>query len=572
MTSWVFGSTRLRCNVFREAAYLVLQAPIQSFIMERTLSFSVTKIYGVYNKHEWMQEVYGAIIKDHEEGDVETIQVYPADWPRRVRLMVKDLTVKQKLQADGIEVFNQHIDLDDDLLGPPVVVTVVDTPIEMPFERVVSVLESFGKVQKIEDDYLEIDGKQTKWKTGVRLVTMAGLTQRIPERITVNDELERASTILLRCEKQPIRSSLSKSPKLFCKKCGSKDHQQDHCESSQKLCYLCGSNSHLRKDCSSYQATGVRENEEMVCFKGENATFSNFNKDFPIVVDGKTFKCNEQYIVYRKAEMFNDEEAAEQVMGMTDPRKMKQLGHNIRHYNHKVWQENCVEVITHCNEVKYTTHENAMKALLATKGKKIAEATQSKEWGVGISLDNEDCLNYSRWTGQNKMGVILMEIRDKVIEGLDHQSPKLKTNTELPNSQTMVTFMPAESDEVHDSQSKKVQGSESNEVPNSETSMEDSFTQENIDAEHFVADTQMSDLESMESSDDTLLAYLISEEMATAKNQDDNCNAEDNIDNSVVLEDTVDSESSLIFEDSDCPENGDLEHSSGFNHTNDAFN
>ena len=52
--------------------------------MERTLSFLVNKINGVYNKEEWMKEVYETITQEYIEDAIEGVQVYPANWPRRV--------------------------------------------------------------------------------------------------------------------------------------------------------------------------------------------------------------------------------------------------------------------------------------------------------------------------------------------------------------------------------------------------------------------------------------------------------------------------------------------------------
>ena len=113
--------------------------------------------------------------------------------------------------------------------------------------------------------------------------------------------------------------------------------------------------------------TGVRESDDTICFKGEKAIFSNFNKKYPVTIEGEEFTCNEQYIVYCKAKIFNDTDTAEQVMALDDPRKIKQLGNNIRHYNHKIWKNKCKDIVAKCNRAKYTIHEDAMKQLLATK-------------------------------------------------------------------------------------------------------------------------------------------------------------------------------------------------------------
>ena len=76
-----------------------------------------------------MKEVYETITQEYIEDAIEGVQVYPANWPRRVRLMVKDASVKTKLLTDGIDVFGQHVDLEDDALGPSLRITVINAPI-----------------------------------------------------------------------------------------------------------------------------------------------------------------------------------------------------------------------------------------------------------------------------------------------------------------------------------------------------------------------------------------------------------------------------------------------------------
>lgn len=390
--------------------------------MDRTLSFAVNKICGVYNKQEWMQEVYEAIVKDYSEDDIEGIQVYPANWPRRVRLMVKYPEVKQKLEINGIDLFGQHVDLDDDRYGPPTTVTVIDAPLEMPFDRVTAVLESYGKVLAVRDEFFRLEGRQTTWKTGTKLVTMSELKAKIPDRLTVIDPLGRKISISLKCTHQFIMSDkLQVRPQVFCQNCGSKAHAKEECSSNNKLCYRCGSESHLQSQCLYPRSAGIKQNEKVCCFSGENAILSNFNKQFPVAINGKNYICNEQYIVHQKALLFDDKEAATLVMTLKSPRQMKQLGNNLKNYDHALWQRKSAQIIAKCNEVKFDTHNDAQKFLLSTGDKIIGEATKGREWGTGISLDEDECLDNWKWTGENRMGGILMKIRDNYRQKLANQ-------------------------------------------------------------------------------------------------------------------------------------------------------
>ena len=55
--------------------------------------------------------------------------------------------------------------------------------------------------------------------------------------------------------------------------------------------------------------------------------------------------------------------------------------------------------------------------LLSTKGKTLALATVlDKFWGIGLSEKDSNSHIKSKWIGLNKLGNILMEVRDKLIE------------------------------------------------------------------------------------------------------------------------------------------------------------
>ena len=428
--------------------------------MDRTLSFSVNQLYGVHNREEWMQAVHQSLTQVYKEDDIEGVQVYPGEWPRRVRILVNSLEVKNALYVAGLDIFGQHVDLQDDQLGQPIVVMITDIPIDMCFDRVAEILQTFGKVIDVKDELLKVNGRQTKWKTGTKFVTMGGLLKKIPEKIAVYDDLGRESTIFLKCNKENYR--VLNAQRNFCRNCGSPNHKQENCVNDKKLCYACGSDSHLQFQCPKKMKRGTRENETVHCFRGESSVLSNFNKDYPIVVNGKTFVCNEQFIVHEKAKMFGDMASASQVMQMTNPLKMKHLGGNIENYEHQRWKQNSVKIIASCNQIKYESHPAAMKVLMATGHKTIGEATASREWGIGININNDECLDTSKWTGANKMGKILMKIRDNQYQKLDARQQVLGSNaSQRPaNRNASILELPLDADLMKQGQSVQLNSDE----------------------------------------------------------------------------------------------------------------
>jgi hypothetical protein len=72
--------------------------------------------------------------------------------------------------------------------------------------------------------------------------------------------------------------------------------------------------------------------------------FSNFAKT-PFRMKEKEsnktiqFSCNEQFIMYSKAKLFNDQVAAEFILKETNPLQMKRYGRTVENFDEKVWQE-----------------------------------------------------------------------------------------------------------------------------------------------------------------------------------------------------------------------------------------
>lgn len=77
--------------------------------MDMTVSFTVNQVCAVYNKTQWLEAVYQAIVKEHNEEDVEGVQVYPANWPRKIRILVGSAAVKERLCIAGLNMLKSRM-------------------------------------------------------------------------------------------------------------------------------------------------------------------------------------------------------------------------------------------------------------------------------------------------------------------------------------------------------------------------------------------------------------------------------------------------------------------------------
>ena len=89
-----------------------------------------------------------------------------------------------------------------------------------------------------------------------------------------------------------------------------------------------------------------------------------------------TFNCAEQYMMYQKALLFDDKEAAVEIMAVSDPRKQKQLGRKVQNFDDDTWNAHRERIVEDGNWYKFTankTEPELVQRLLATGSGEIAE-------------------------------------------------------------------------------------------------------------------------------------------------------------------------------------------------------
>ena len=150
--------------------------------------------------------------------------------------------------------------------------------------------------------------------------------------------------------------------------------------------------------------------DEALAFFGYASPFSNFH-DSIFTINGKDYNNVEQYIQSKKAEMFEDEIAYQQIMLTKAPAQIKQLGKRIRNFNIDRWKASAKEICLTGIKAKFQQNTELRRKLLETGTRLIGEATFDKYWGTGIPLNTSNTLMTSTWTGQNVTGEALMETR-----------------------------------------------------------------------------------------------------------------------------------------------------------------
>ncbi|MEX3790875.1 NADAR family protein [Paraburkholderia sp. BR14374] len=128
---------------------------------------------------------------------------------------------------------------------------------------------------------------------------------------------------------------------------------------------------------------------------------------------GVSFTCVEQFMMYAKAKLFDDETSAAKILAATDPMTQKKLGRKVANFDLDIWVARRESIVfVGCREKFAQSHE-LRSVLLATAPTVLVEASPyDRIWGVGLGERDPRLTDESQWRGQNLLGIALMKVRD----------------------------------------------------------------------------------------------------------------------------------------------------------------
>lgn len=139
---------------------------------------------------------------------------------------------------------------------------------------------------------------------------------------------------------------------------------------------------------------------------------SQFYKS-PFVIDGIEYNCTEQWMHWKKAVIFGDQEVAQQILKAKSPFDQKKLGREVSNFNADIWSAIAVDIVFRGNIEKFSQNIHLLEALAKTKGTLLVEAAPNdKIWGIGLEASDPKAMNKALWQGQNLLGNIVTRVRD----------------------------------------------------------------------------------------------------------------------------------------------------------------
>ena len=146
--------------------------------------------------------------------------------------------------------------------------------------------------------------------------------------------------------------------------------------------------------------------------KNPNAYLSQWYKS-KCTIDDIEFSTAEQYMMFKKAELFNAEEIKHKVLATTNPKCVKRLGRQIKNFKEDVWKAHRELIIYNGNIAKFSQNKNLLSKLLNTGDSILAEASPfDKIYGIGLRYTHKDAKTPEKWKGENLLGKCLMNVRN----------------------------------------------------------------------------------------------------------------------------------------------------------------
>lgn len=155
-----------------------------------------------------------------------------------------------------------------------------------------------------------------------------------------------------------------------------------------------------------------------------------FDCDF--VIEGICYTNAEQYMMAKKALLAGDLESYTRIMEEKNPAKCKKLGKLVKNLDVQAWDACKEEVVYHANLAKFSQNEKALRYLLSTGDKILAEASPYDTiWGIGLDATHPDATCPEKWKGQNLLGKVLIRVRAELRDQKQEEARQVAVNDEL---------------------------------------------------------------------------------------------------------------------------------------------
>jgi ribA/ribD-fused uncharacterized protein len=135
----------------------------------------------------------------------------------------------------------------------------------------------------------------------------------------------------------------------------------------------------------------------------------------PIKNHGVRYRSPMQMYQAMKAKQFGDLTAYRMIMKSWSSKTQMDIGGTIENYEPSVWDQKADDVMESALRLKFEQNEKVKQFLLQTGDAVIVYCSETQtHWGSGLKSDDaESNMDPTKWKGENKLGQLLMKIRQE---------------------------------------------------------------------------------------------------------------------------------------------------------------
>lgn len=157
-------------------------------------------------------------------------------------------------------------------------------------------------------------------------------------------------------------------------------------------------------------------NSKVVIFFGKDSRFSNHHPS-KFVLQNTSYSTIEQYLAAKRATLAGKHDLRDKALASDDPRDAKKVLNALHgDPSDEEWVTKRRDILFDGLLAKFQQNEKLRKYLLSTEQRTLGEASRNKAWGIGLTLTDNGRLDTRNWTGENLLGITLMEVRERLRE------------------------------------------------------------------------------------------------------------------------------------------------------------
>lgn len=159
----------------------------------------------------------------------------------------------------------------------------------------------------------------------------------------------------------------------------------------------------------------VKKSDQVLVFFTKFSVFSNHSPSTFSHQD-KIFHNMEQFLAFKRAEISQQPDLAERALQANDPAEAKAILHFLRNDHAQEWQTIREETAAEGLREKFLQNPALAEFLKSTQDYQLGEASKNPVWGVGMSLEDDEILDTTKWDDSgNLLGKLLMRIRSELL-------------------------------------------------------------------------------------------------------------------------------------------------------------